>query len=410
MKQLMLVLCWALTCWQMLAGGDVAIVLMASAKKNGVRVHALASCDILAELGLTPVLVAQEADVAAQCYARSRNIPFVGTKSYYPAEVADAIRTVAATYPGAVRWVFANTYYDVQAAAQVRAVIPAPCFYTVHFDSPPWLAATADADEVVCVNYLTYANLLAKLPAKADRLYFCQPCFDERPYQDFVPTQSRAAYFERLIGRTLAGCFVCAVVASFTPHKNHPVVFDALKILVKEKGLPICVVLAGEGALRERYEKMIREEGFEDHIFFAGHLDDVRPLLYHSDVVINPSLSEPFGLAAMEAGLLSKPLIATRGTGTTVFAKHEHTALVVDSRDPRGFAHAVIRLLGDALLREQLGSALQHVVLQRFARASTKQFYASLLHAVQAPHHAPHTDPTAEESGDQHRNKAIPKG
>jgi len=77
------------------------------------------------------------------------------------------------------------------------------------------------------------------------------------------------------------------------------------------------LTLIGDGPERERLEELARALGLNGEVRFAGGQDHARVLeeMAAADVVAIPSLQEPFGLIALEAMSLGKPIVASRVGG-----------------------------------------------------------------------------------------------
>lgn len=73
------------------------------------------------------------------------------------------------------------------------------------------------------------------------------------------------------------------------------------------------LVIVGEGPMRTQLEKDAAYLGVSKNVIFTGYLDDytVRSLLKAADVVVIPSLYEPFGIVALEAMAAKTPVVAS---------------------------------------------------------------------------------------------------
>lgn len=73
---------------------------------------------------------------------------------------------------------------------------------------------------------------------------------------------------------------------------------------------------------------------------------------------VAPSLwPEPFGLVALEAAAVGKPIVATASGGLRDIVVDGETGLTVPAEDRAALAAAMQRLIGDAEMRERLGAA-----------------------------------------------------
>ncbi len=116
-------------------------------------------------------------------------------------------------------------------------------------------------------------------------------------------------------------------------------------------------VLVGEGEERPELERLARESGLQNHLHFAGFVNDVQAALHACDVVVIPSLREGFGLILAEAMAAGKAIIATRVGGMMEMAQHEKHLLFVPPANSAAIAQAALRLLRDQKLAERLANA-----------------------------------------------------
>lgn len=92
---------------------------------------------------------------------------------------------------------------------------------------------------------------------------------------------------------------------------------------------------------------------------FTGELphNEVADYYHRAHVLVNPSLSEAFGLSLVEAMASKIPVIATNVGGMKEVVEHGRTGLLVEPADPDALAEALIRLLKDDDLRRSMGAA-----------------------------------------------------
>jgi len=146
-----------------------------------------------------------------------------------------------------------------------------------------------------------------------------------------------------------------AFLGRITPQKGPMYFFEAALHLLRERPRTQFVV-AGQG---EQIEALIRRATaaqVRDRIHFPGFLDRdrVRDLLAMADVFVMPSVSEPFGLVALEAAQLGVPCVLSTQSGV---AEVLHGALQVDYADTPAMARLMQRLIDDQSLRTQVVAA-----------------------------------------------------
>lgn len=108
-------------------------------------------------------------------------------------------------------------------------------------------------------------------------------------------------------GDRLRMCFV----GRFEPVKNPIAMLDAFTALV-ESGADVELWLAGEGSLGPQLERMADAAGLGQRIRFFGYHPAPAELLRQCHVCVQPSLSEGFGLALVEAMGCEVAVLSTR--------------------------------------------------------------------------------------------------
>lgn len=131
-------------------------------------------------------------------------------------------------------------------------------------------------------------------------------------------------------------------VANLRPYKGHEFLFDAMALL-RERGLPCTLVLAGEGTWRPRLERMAARLAVD--IRFLGARSDVQALLARADVFVLASLQEGMSNAVMEAMAAGRPIVATDVGGTSELLQDR--GILVPPSDARALADGIHRLLTD---------------------------------------------------------------
>ena len=118
------------------------------------------------------------------------------------------------------------------------------------------------------------------------------------------------------------------------------------------------LVIAGEGPAREALRQQAGHLGLAEHVHFAGYLERDSALLdcyAAADVFVFASRTETQGLVLLEAMAQGTPVVSTAHLGTRSILVPGSGALVVPEEEEDAFAAAVVRVLGDANLRQELG-------------------------------------------------------
>ncbi|WP_319423245.1 glycosyltransferase family 4 protein [Pleurocapsa sp. FMAR1] len=105
-----------------------------------------------------------------------------------------------------------------------------------------------------------------------------------------------------------------------------------------------------------------------DQIIFAGSLpqEQVLPYYQQADVVINPSLSEAFGMSLVEAMATQTPVVATKIGGMTEIVNDGVTGLLSDPGDIQALANAITAIISEPETARKMGEAGRERVLQYY--------------------------------------------
>jgi glycosyltransferase involved in cell wall biosynthesis len=159
-------------------------------------------------------------------------------------------------------------------------------------------------------------------------------------------------------------------VARMMPQKAIPdllAAFARVRAAVPDARL----VLVGEGPERPTVERTIRELGLTGHVECVGYATDEELVRWYQRawVVASASLREGFGLTLTEAGACGTPAVARDIPGHVDAVVDGTTGLLAP--DVAGLAEGLVRLLGDAGLRAEMGRAAEaHAARFRWERSS----------------------------------------
>lgn len=183
-------------------------------------------------------------------------------------------------------------------------------------------------------------------------------------------------------------------VAALVPHKGQKHLVESAALVVRD--VPDArFVIAGEGELREGLERQIKERRLEKHVFLAGFRPDVLALHKAFDVFVMSSVTEGLGTSLLDAMAAGKPVVATRVGGIPEVVADGETGLLVEPRDHKGMADAIVRLLNDPELRGRMGAAGLERARRRF---SAERMVQDTLRVYKRVALHPHHDEDLDES------------
>lgn len=192
----------------------------------------------------------------------------------------------------------------------------------------------ADADRVIAVSRLTRDTIVERYsiaPSKIDVAYN-GAC----PAQIAVPPGSGL----RDEGRPLV-----SFIGRITYQKGPRHFVDAARIVHAHRP-EVRFAMAGRGDLLPLTRSLAFDLGLRDCFDFPGFLsaDGIAHLLRRSHVYAMPSISEPFGIGALEAALAGVPTVVSTRCGVTEVVPG---FLEVPPADPQALAEAILSCLSD---------------------------------------------------------------
>ncbi len=130
-------------------------------------------------------------------------------------------------------------------------------------------------------------------------------------------------------------------------------------VIVRETIPDVRLVFAGEGPSTGEIKELASQLGLNDLIEFPGLLDQtgVYRLLTECHIMVMPSRRDAFGVAALEASLHGRPVIATTVGGVPEVVVDGETGLLVPPDDVEALAGAIMKLANDSDLRRKMGVA-----------------------------------------------------
>ncbi|WP_258934080.1 glycosyltransferase family 4 protein [Nesterenkonia pannonica] len=96
-----------------------------------------------------------------------------------------------------------------------------------------------------------------------------------------------------------------------------------------------------------------------------------------AQMLVVPSVVEPFGITVLEGWRAGVPVLATRHGGPREFLEHGVTGLLIDPEDPAGMSARIVELLADERRRRSLGHAGAQAV-RSFTWEQTARAYERL--------------------------------
>lgn len=108
-------------------------------------------------------------------------------------------------------------------------------------------------------------------------------------------------------------------------------------------------VIVGEGWYRDHLQYVAGTTGQAWRINFTGFIPDheLTALTLSSDVLVMPSIYEPFGIVALEGMAAGIPVVASQVGGLAEIIEHDKTGVLVYPRNPDSIAWGITHVLSN---------------------------------------------------------------
>jgi glycosyltransferase involved in cell wall biosynthesis len=159
-------------------------------------------------------------------------------------------------------------------------------------------------------------------------------------------------------------------VAMLRAEKGHRTIIEALPKLLS-RWPHLRYVAAGVGPMKAELCARIEQLGCSKHVWI-GEVRPVAALLSRADVLVMPSLTEPLGMAQIEALGLGVPVVASEVDGIPETVRHSETGLLAPPDDDDAWARLIDYAIGHPDEMKRLAARGRHDVRTRFSvRANT---------------------------------------
>lgn len=189
----------------------------------------------------------------------------------------------------------------------------------------------------------------------------------------FQPNSEDRRELRRALG-IQEGQLLVGTVGQLTPRKGQLEVIQAFSEMVRE--IPDAVLMIVGEPIFNRDEdyaaSLVRATNLSsvpDQIRFLGPREDVPSLMRAFDLLVVNSHSEPFGLTVVEAMLSGTPVLAAAVDGIPEIIRHGESGWLIDGRDQSSLAEAMLTLLRNQSLRENLSRNGRREAIRSFSVA-----------------------------------------
>ena len=177
---------------------------------------------------------------------------------------------------------------------------------------------------------------------------------------------------EQALGKLLVSLF-----GRMSKEKSPEVFVEIAERLVGRKD--VFFVMTGEGPEWKSIQRRVASNGLRHSMHLPGFVDDPRPLMQLTDIVVLTSSVDGMPLVILEAGAMGKPVVASAVGSLPEMVLDGETGVLCPPGDVDAFCRALEQLMDSESLRRRLGERARQYVGEHFNREAMIESYAAVL-------------------------------
>lgn len=199
-------------------------------------------------------------------------------------------------------------------------------------------------DKIVAVSDSAKEILLETFPSYSDKVDIIYDINDP----DFIVNMASTGdnYSDNFDGIRIL------TIGRLAHQKGYDIALHACKKL-KENGIKFRWYVLGKGPLKAEIEQFIKENDLSECFVLLGVTPNPYPFIKNSDIYVQTSRFEGYGLAIAEARMLNIPVVTTRFDAVFNQMIDEKNGLVVDMT-ANAVCEGILRMIKDTALRENI--------------------------------------------------------
>lgn len=349
-----------------LAGSSIDFVLPYSAEHPNtsfMRIHAATTLKPLERNGLGAY---DSAGVITDALHRKPNEELTNIRDVQARYVEYVDELVRDQKPDAIH---AHDWLTIEAGIRAKQITGAPLVVHVHateFDRAgsnygnPIVHEIEEqglliADRIIAVSDITKRLIVHRYGIPADKIEVIHNAIDVASFADYDYDSRTYRYLEHLKSE---GYTVAATITRFTVQKGL-IHFLKAAAAASVRYNKLVFLLAGDGEQRDELLRLSAELGIADKVFFTGFVrgQQWRDAYSVADIFVMSSVSEPFGLTALEAAHHDSALIISKQSGVGEVLSN---IFRYDFWDTDKLADQMIAIAASPSLKHELKQNIKH--------------------------------------------------
>lgn len=265
--------------------------------------------------------------------------------------------------------IHAHDWLTIEAGIRAKEITDAPLIVHVHATEFDRAGAESGnplvheieyqglvmADRIIAVSQITKDSIVRRYGIPADKIEVVYNAIDVASMENDEYDRRTYAYLESLKEE---GFTVVTTITRFTVQKGLTHLIRAAA-RASERYDKLVFLMAGDGEQRDELIRLGADLGISDKLFFTGFVrgKQWRDAYNVADIFVMSSVSEPFGLTALEAAHHNSALIITRQSGVGEIL---HSIFRYDFWDIDTLADQMIGIATSPALAHSLKKNIRH--------------------------------------------------
>ena len=157
---------------------------------------------------------------------------------------------------------------------------------------------------------------------------------------------------------------ILLAVGRLTKEKGFQYLIKALPRILKKVPESILIIIGPKNYYEKNLKELVKLNNLSNKVIFTGLVSEkiLKSALFSSDVVVIPSVYEPFGIIALEAMAYGKPIVASGAGGLSEFLTNGENCLLVSPASTNELSEKISGLLINEKLANKLGKRAKETV------------------------------------------------
>ncbi|MBE9141492.1 glycosyltransferase family 4 protein [Nodosilinea sp. LEGE 07088] len=163
-------------------------------------------------------------------------------------------------------------------------------------------------------------------------------------------------------------------VGHVIPRKGLPLLLEACASLQMRGHTDYTLLVVGDGSQTSELQAFCQKSGLIDRIIWVGRVsyDQIGGYFEAADVFVFPTLEDTWGVVTLEAMLLGKPILCSKGAGTSELIVHGENGYVFSPDDSDGLANLMETFLNYPDKIQKMGDKSREIMARYTPQAAVE--------------------------------------